>query len=84
MITKFILMDNHSYSGEGIYGIYSNRADAEEALYELCADNAYEVMMTEDPLEVCGFPEWDWKNDYKWLVEDCAYTLIIVEVPYYD
>ena len=30
MITKFILMDYSSYGGEGIHGIYFNRADAEE------------------------------------------------------
>lgn len=83
MITKFILMDYSSYGGEGIHGIYSNRADVEEAFYETCADWVYKLMMTEDPLEVFGLPEWNWKIDYEWLMKDCARTLIIVEVPYY-
>ena len=84
MTTKFILMDNDIYDGEDIYGIYSNRADDEEAFYEFCADWVYEVMITEIPLEVRGSPEWDWKIDYKWLMKECARSLIIVEAPCYD
>ena len=40
-------------------------------------------MMTADPLDVFGMPEWDWKIDYKWLVEDAMRTFAIQEVPVY-
>lgn len=63
------------------YGVYSSRADAEEAILAECEDYAYEIMMTADPLDVFGCAEWDWKIDYKWLVEDAMKTFAIQEVP---
>ena len=84
MITKFILMDYSSDGGEDIHGIYSSRADAEEAFYEFCADWVYKIMMTEAPLNVFGKPEWNWANDYKYLMKECARVLIIMEAPYYE
>lgn len=83
MITKFVLAEDPRYGGEDILGIYFNREEVEEAFYATCEDWVYETMMTADPLEVFGLPEWDWASDYKWLMEDCAKTLRIVEVPYY-
>ena len=68
---------------EPIYGIYLTRADAEEAILAECEGYAYEVMMTADPLDVFGCVEWDWKIDYKWLVEDAMRTFAIQEVPVY-
>lgn len=64
-----------------VYGVYSSRADAEEAILTECEDCAYKIMMTADPLDVFGCAEWDWKIDYKWLVEDAMKTFAIQEVP---
>lgn len=63
-----------------IYGVYSSRADAEEAILTECEDYAYKTMMTTDPLDIFGCTEWDWKIDYKWLVEDAVKTFAIQEV----
>ena len=66
-----------------VYGVYPTRADAEEAILAECEDYAYEIMMTADPLDVFGLPEWDWEIDYKWLVKDAMETFDIQEVPVY-
>lgn len=68
---------------EPVYGVYSTRADAEETILAECEGYAYEVMMTADPFDVFGCVKWDWKNDYKWLVEDAMKTFAIQEVPVY-
>ena len=66
-----------------VYGVYVTRADAEEAILHESETYAYEVMMRDDPMDVFGWPEWDWETDYKWLVEDSMGTFIIQEVPVY-
>ena len=66
-----------------VLGIYATLADAEEAIFTECEWYAYEVMMTGDPLDVYGMPSWDWKIDYKWLMEDALRTFSIQEVPAY-
>ena len=66
-----------------VLGIYATLADAEEAIFTECEWYAYEVMMTGDPLDVYGMPSWDWKIDYKWLMEDALRTFSIQEVPVY-
>ena len=66
-----------------VIGIYATLADAEEAIFTECEWYAYEVMMTGDPLDVYGMPSWDWKVDYKWLMEDALRTFSIQEVPVY-
>ena len=66
-----------------IYGVYATRADAEEAILAESEAYAYEVMMTCDPMDVFGVPAWDWKLDFKWLVEDSMRTFAIQEVPVY-
>lgn len=66
-----------------VYGVYPSRADAEEAILAECEGYAYEIMMTADPLDVFGCAEWDWKIDYKWLIEDAMKTFAIQEVPVY-
>lgn len=68
---------------EPIYGVYPTRADAEEAILAECESYAYEIMMTADPLDVFGLSEWDWKIDYKWLIEDAMRTFAIQEIPVY-
>ena len=66
-----------------IYGIYLSLADAEEAILTECENYAYEIMMTSDPSDVFGFPEWAWADDYKWLVKDAMKTFNIQEVSVY-
>ena len=79
-MVKYVLIDDYSE----IYGIYSNRADAEADFMDFCEDYVYEVMMTEDPWDVFGKEEWDWREDYDYLIRDCARILMIAEAPYYD
>ena len=79
-MVKYVLMDDFA----DIHGIYSNRADAEEMFLVFCEDCVYETMMDGDPWDVFGKEEWDWKEDYDYLMRDCARTLMIVEVSYYD
>jgi hypothetical protein len=66
-----------------VYGVYSSRSEAEEAILTECETFAYEVMMTEDPDDVIGCDEWDWYYDYKWLMRDAGRTFSIQEVPVY-
>lgn len=66
-----------------VYGVYSSRSEAEEAILTECETFAYEVMMTEDPDDVIGCDEWDWYHDYKWLMWDAGRTFNIQEVPVY-
>ena len=82
-IIMFAVYENDNVE-DPIYGIYSSRADAEEAILTECEDYAYEVMMTSDPSDVFGFPEWAWADDYKWLVKDAMKTFSIQEVPVYE
>ena len=83
MSKVYILCEQFVHSSRDIHGTYSNRADVEEAYLDFCENWAYEVMMTEDPEEVFG-REWNWKEDYKYIMDDCAHTLKIMEADYYD
>lgn len=66
-----------------LWGIFTTRADAEEMILTECENFAYEVMMTEDPIDVFGEEEWDWRSDYRWLMRDAGRTFSIQEVPVY-
>lgn len=72
---------NNDCVEDPVMGVYASRADAEEAILTDSEAYAYEIMMTEDPIEVFGLPEWDWESDYRWLVEDSMKTFSIQEVP---
>ena len=72
-----------SGSDSPMYGVYSSRSEAEEAILTECEAFAYEVMMTDDPADVIGCDEWDWCHDYKWLMCDAGRTFSIQEVPVY-
>ena len=78
----YVVYENENVE-DPVYGVYPTRADAEEAILAECEGYAYEVMMTADPLDVFSCAEWDWKIDYKWLVEDAMKTFAIQEVPVY-
>ena len=80
--TMFAVYENDNVE-DPVLGIYATLADAEEAVFTECEWYAYEVMMTSDPLDVFGCIDWDWKIDYKWLIEDAMRTFAIQEVPVY-
>lgn len=82
-MVKYVLMDYDAYGSADVYAIYSSRADAEEMFFTFCEDWVYETMMCGDPLDIFGKEEWDWKEDYDYLMRDCARTLTIAEVSYY-
>ena len=63
-----------------IIKICKTRADAEELVLEIASDEAYRIMMTEDPNEVIGEPEWIWNIDFKWLRNSCGDDFVIVEI----
>lgn len=64
-----------------VLGIFATEAEAEEAILTECEDWVYEVMMTDDPYEVVGFEEWDWKNDSRELFLDAGRAYRIQKVP---
>ena len=63
-----------------IVKICKTKADAEEFILEIAGDEAYRIMMTEDPKEVVGEPEWIWNIDFKWLRSSCGDDFTIVEI----
>ena len=63
-----------------IVKICETRADAEEFILEIAGDEAYRIMMTEDPKEVVGEPEWAWNVDFQWLRSNCGDDFTIVEI----
>ena len=63
-----------------IVKICKTRADAEEFILEIASDKAYRIMMTEDPKEVIGEPEWVWNIDFQWLRSSCGDNFVIVEI----
>ena len=63
-----------------IVKICETRADAEELVLEIASDEAYRIMMTEDPKEVVGEPEWAWDADFQWLRSSCGDDFVIVEI----
>ena len=63
--------------GNTLCGCFLTYADAEEFLYALLEEWCYEVMMTEDPVDVLGKREWDWYEDYWWLMTDAWRTFYI-------
>ena len=68
-------------SNEPVVGIFGTRTEAEEAILTECEDWVYEVMMTNDPYEVIGFDEWDWKIDSRELFLDAGKAYSIQRVP---
>ena len=81
-IIMFAVYENDNIENP-IYGIYTSLADAEEAILTECENYVYKVMMTSDPSDVFGLPEWAWADNYKWLVKSAMRTFNIQEVPVY-
>lgn len=63
-----------------IVKICKTRADAEEFILEIAGSEAYRIMMTEDPKEVVGEPEWVYNIDFQWLRSSCGDDFVIVEI----
>ena len=64
--------------------IFRNRADAEEFIFTTAEEWTYEYLMTGDPEDVIGESEWNYKLDWKFLMNDCADSFKIVEAPIID
>ena len=62
-----------------IVKICKTRADAEQFILEIGGTEAYRIMMTEDPKEVIGKPEWIWNINFQWLRSICGDDFIIRE-----
>ena len=60
-MTVFVVAE---FDGSFVAGICTTRADAEELALATVEEWVYKVMMTEDPKEVTGYPNWDWHYDY--------------------
>ena len=63
-----------------IVKICKTREDAEEFVLEIAEDEAYRIMMTEDPKEVVGESEWLWNIDFQWLRSSCGDAFVIQEI----
>ena len=61
---------------------FDTLADAEEYIFTISEEEIYKVMMIADPLDVFGFPTWNYKTNYKWLMQDCLNSFLIEKVPY--
>lgn len=68
-------------SDEPIIGAYTSLADAEEAIFTECENYVEEIMNFDDPREVFDTFEWDFKDDYWWLMKDAAETFSIQTIP---
>lgn len=64
--------------------IFRSRADAEEFIFTIAEDWAYECLMIGDPEDAIGENEWNYKRDWKFLMNDCANSFKIVEAPLFD
>ena len=61
--------------------VFYTRSDAEEFILNECENYVYEVMMADDPEDVFGEPEWNYRVDYKLLLNDAGRTFHIAEIP---
>lgn len=64
--------------------IFRSRADAEEYIFTTAEDWAYECLMVGDPEDAIGENEWNYRRDWKFLMNDCANSFKIVEAPLFD
>ena len=63
---------------------YDTRADAEEAIFTECEDFAYEVMMNDDPMDAIGEEEWNYREDWRYLMRDAGRSFSIQKVKYWE
>ena len=63
---------------------YDTRADAEEAIFTECEDFAYEVLMIDDPMDVIGEEEWNYREDWRDLMRDAGRSFNIQKVKYWE
>lgn len=78
-------IDAYLVSEDGVYyGVFPRKAEAEEMLFTFCEDIVYEIMMTEDPMDMFGKEEYDWTSDWKYLMRDVGSSFHIDQVSLYD
>ncbi len=75
---------NDGLSDGNIEAVFSNRADAEEYIFTEAENWAYECLMVGDPEDSVGESEWNYKLDWKFLMNDCGGSFKIVEAPLFD
>lgn len=63
-----------------VIGVYPTLADAEEAIFTECEDYIYEVICTDDPLDVLGEDDWNFSIDYYQLMKDASRCFNIQKV----
>lgn len=67
---------------ENAIAAFDTLADAEEYIYTISEEETYETMTIANPVDVFGFPVWNYKIDYKWLIQDCLSSFLINKIPY--
>lgn len=72
------------FAGEPPYAVFSNLADAEEAIFTECEHMVAEAMMRDTPMNIFGREEWYWYKDYWYLMADCANTFAISKIIVFD
>lgn len=70
------------YYSDFIIGIYSSEADAQEAFLNECEEFATEQLNSGDSYDMFG-RDFNYTQDFWFLVKDCAETLDIQVVPCY-
>lgn len=64
-----------------VRGFFATRVDAEEFVFSLCEEFAYETMMEETPADLIGTEAYDYKEDYYWLMKDAGRSFEIMPCP---
>ena len=78
----YALCDDNSVPN--VIAVYVELADAEEAFFTECESWAYEMLMNEDPVDFWGVYDWDYPEDYKYLMRVAADTFKIEEVAIFN
>ena len=70
--------------GENVFSVYTSEQEAQEALLAHCESEVYEMMMTNDPLNVFeGRKHWLWKEDYYTCLKAYGKNFNIQKTPFF-
>ena len=78
-VTKYVVVQVEC-SYQNIYGVYETRADAEEAIFCEAETWAYEVIMTDDPMDFMDEEEWNYPEHWRYLMKDAGRAFEVQEV----
>lgn len=67
-----------------VKGVFATQAEAEELVFSLCEEFAYETIMEETPADLFGVEAYNYKQDYYWLMKDAGRTFDIVPCPVFS